>query len=85
MIPCDVHRLMAATLDKVMDEITTIQRRARMEGVVERPQLASDRAAHTQGLDWPEVCGRIANGRHVEVASSTACRGPYEPGAPCAA
>jgi xylulose-5-phosphate/fructose-6-phosphate phosphoketolase len=35
--PATMHQLMAATLDHVLDEIATIQRRARQEGVDERP------------------------------------------------
>jgi xylulose-5-phosphate/fructose-6-phosphate phosphoketolase len=47
--PVHVHRLMAATLDKAMDEITTIQRRARMDGVLERPR-------------WPMIVLRTPKG-----------------------
>ncbi len=36
--PADVHRQLAATLDAVMDEIREIQRRAREDGVTERPR-----------------------------------------------
>jgi xylulose-5-phosphate/fructose-6-phosphate phosphoketolase len=35
--PLTMHQLMAATLDQVLDEIQAIQRRARVEGVTERP------------------------------------------------
>ena len=36
--PADVHRRLAVTLDAVADEIATVQRRAREDGVVERPR-----------------------------------------------
>jgi xylulose-5-phosphate/fructose-6-phosphate phosphoketolase len=36
--PATVHRLMAATLDRAMDEIAEIQRRARDEGELSRPR-----------------------------------------------
>jgi xylulose-5-phosphate/fructose-6-phosphate phosphoketolase len=35
--PAAVHQLMAATLDQVLDDIAGIQRRARVDGVVDRP------------------------------------------------
>src|SRR4051812_8973752 len=35
--PPEVHRLMAATLDQVMDEVAAIQRRARVDGMDDRP------------------------------------------------
>ncbi len=35
--PAKVHQLMAATLDHVLDEIGRFQKRARVEGIVERP------------------------------------------------
>ncbi len=35
--PAAVHQLMAATLDQVLDDIAGIQRRARVDGVVNRP------------------------------------------------
>jgi xylulose-5-phosphate/fructose-6-phosphate phosphoketolase len=36
--PATMHQLFAATLDTVFDEIAAIQRRARQEGVTDRPQ-----------------------------------------------
>ncbi len=47
--PATVHQLMAATLDDVLDEIAAIQRRARVEGVVERPR-------------WPMIVMRTPKG-----------------------
>lgn len=35
--PMQMHQLMAATLDRVLDDIQRFQRRARVEGIVERP------------------------------------------------
>ena len=36
--PAKVHQLMAATMDHILDEIAQIHRRARQEGIVERPR-----------------------------------------------
>ncbi|MGW5556778.1 phosphoketolase family protein [Micromonospora sp. NPDC003944] len=47
--PARVHRTLAATLDRVLDEITEIQRRARSGGVVERPR-------------WPMIVLRTPKG-----------------------
>ncbi|MEV4497514.1 phosphoketolase family protein [Micromonospora arborensis] len=47
--PAQVHRALAATLDRVLDEIAEIQRRARSGGVIERPR-------------WPMVILRTPKG-----------------------
>ncbi len=47
--PARVHQLMAATLDEVTDEIAEIQRRARQEGLRERPR-------------WPVIVLRTPKG-----------------------
>ncbi|MEU4554282.1 phosphoketolase family protein [Micromonospora violae] len=47
--PAQVHRTFAATLDRVLDEIAEIQRRARSGGVVERPR-------------WPMIILRTPKG-----------------------
>ncbi|MFI6781128.1 phosphoketolase [Micromonospora sp. NPDC050276] len=47
--PAQVHRTLAATLDRVLDEIAEIQRRARSGGVVERPR-------------WPMIVLRTPKG-----------------------
>ncbi len=47
--PDQMHPLMAATLDQVMDEIAQIQRRARVDGVRERPR-------------WPMIVLRTPKG-----------------------
>ena len=47
--PAQVHQLMAATLDHVLDEIAEYQRRAREEGIVERPR-------------WPMIVLRTLKG-----------------------
>ncbi|MEU8421022.1 phosphoketolase family protein [Micromonospora sp. NPDC048835] len=47
--PDRVHRTLAATLDRVLNEITEIQRRARSGGVVERPR-------------WPMIILRTPKG-----------------------
>ncbi|MET8117879.1 phosphoketolase family protein [Micromonospora sp. NPDC005291] len=47
--PAQVHRILAATLDRALDEIAEIQRRARSGGVVERPR-------------WPMIILRTPKG-----------------------
>ncbi|MBQ0904598.1 phosphoketolase [Micromonospora sp. U21] len=47
--PAQVHRTLAATLDRTLDEIAAIQRRARSGGVVERPR-------------WPMIILRTPKG-----------------------
>jgi xylulose-5-phosphate/fructose-6-phosphate phosphoketolase len=47
--PADVHQQLAATLDAALDEIAEIQRRAREEGVTDRP-------------DWPMIVFRTPKG-----------------------
>ncbi|MFF0153960.1 phosphoketolase [Micromonospora sp. NPDC005203] len=47
--PAVVHRVLAATMDRVLDEIAEIQRRARSGGVVERPR-------------WPMIILRTPKG-----------------------
>ncbi|WFE49523.1 phosphoketolase family protein [Micromonospora sp. WMMD1155] len=47
--PAQVHRALAATMDRTLDEIAEIQRRARSQGVVERPR-------------WPMIVLRTPKG-----------------------
>ncbi|MET7865161.1 phosphoketolase family protein [Micromonospora taraxaci] len=47
--PAQVHRILAATMDRALDEIAEIQRRARSQGVVERPR-------------WPMIVLRTPKG-----------------------
>src|SRR5262249_13544810 len=47
--PAKVHQLLAATLDRVFDEIAGIQRAARHDGVTDRPQ-------------WPMIVLRTPQG-----------------------
>ncbi|WP_030488580.1 phosphoketolase [Micromonospora chokoriensis] len=47
--PAQVHRTLAATMDRVLDEIAEIQRRARSGGVIERPR-------------WPMIVLRTPKG-----------------------
>ncbi|MFG1868362.1 phosphoketolase family protein [Micromonospora arborensis] len=47
--PAQVHRALAATMDRVLDEIAEIQRRARSGGVIERPR-------------WPMIILRTPKG-----------------------
>ncbi|MCZ7375984.1 phosphoketolase family protein [Micromonospora sp. WMMC250] len=47
--PAQVHRILAATLDRALDEIAEIQQRARSQGVVERPR-------------WPMIVLRTPKG-----------------------
>ncbi|MET8200741.1 phosphoketolase family protein [Micromonospora taraxaci] len=47
--PAQVHRILAATMDRALDEIAEIQQRARSQGVVERPR-------------WPMIVLRTPKG-----------------------
>ena len=49
-----MHEAMAATLDKAVEQIKQIQQDARVNGNIDAPALADDRAQFTQGLDGTE-------------------------------
>ena len=70
--PATMHQQFAATLDRCLDEIAEIQRRAREDGVTEPAALADDRAALAEGLDRPEDGRRPAGRGHL--ARRTRCR-----------
>lgn len=58
--PMAMHQLMAATLDKVIQEIKTIQRNARENGVIERPRWPMIILRSPKGWTCPkEVDGKI--------------------------
>ena len=61
--PKTMHQLMAATLEKAIDDIRRIQHDARANGFSEAARLADDRHAHAEGLDLPEGDRRQAGGR----------------------
>ena len=48
-----MHQLMAATLDKVLDEIRAIQNEARATGQANGRPLADDHPEDAEGLDGP--------------------------------
>jgi xylulose-5-phosphate/fructose-6-phosphate phosphoketolase len=60
--PAQVHQLMAATLDRVLDEIDAIQRAARTEGSTDRPQWPMIVLRTPKGWTGP----KIVDGRPVE-------------------
>jgi xylulose-5-phosphate/fructose-6-phosphate phosphoketolase len=61
--PAAVHRELAATMDEVCDEIAAIQRRAREEGVVDRPRWPMIVLRTPKGWTGPkEVDGQPAEG-----------------------
>ncbi len=69
-----MHQLMAATLDRALDEIAAIQSAAR-GGARDRPAaLADDRPAHAEGLDRAEGGRRPAGRGHVPLAPGAARR-----------
>ena len=70
-----MHQQMARTLDAVLDEIRSIQHDARSNGFRERPHLADDRAAYSEGLDRPEDRRRQAGRGHIPRAPGAARRG----------
>jgi xylulose-5-phosphate/fructose-6-phosphate phosphoketolase len=53
--PARVHQLMAGTLDRALDEIKTYQDRARVEGIVERPQWPAIVLVTPKGWTGPKV------------------------------
>ena len=67
--PATMHPLMASTLDKAMDDIAAIQKKARTEGFDEPSSgLADDRPSHAQGLDRPQDGGCQTDRGLVEIA-----------------
>ncbi len=55
--PATVHQQLAATLDEVVDEIREIQRRAREEGVTERPKWPMIVFTTPKGWTGPKTIG----------------------------
>ncbi|WP_236834933.1 phosphoketolase [Blastococcus sp. KM273129] len=53
--PADMHQRFAATLDRCLDEIAEIQRRAREEGATERPRWPMIVLASPKGWTGPDV------------------------------
>ncbi|MFC4021955.1 phosphoketolase [Micromonospora sp. GCM10011542] len=63
--PAQVHRTLAATLDRALDEIDAIQRRARAGGVVERPRWPMVILRTPKGWTGPrEVDGKEVEGTY---------------------
>ncbi|MET7749367.1 phosphoketolase family protein [Micromonospora sp. NPDC005367] len=63
--PAKVHQLLAATLDRALDEIATIQRTARSGGPVERPRWPMIILRTPKGWTGPrEVDGKPVEGTH---------------------
>jgi xylulose-5-phosphate/fructose-6-phosphate phosphoketolase len=60
--PAAVHQQLAATLDTVFDEIAEIQRRARVDGIVERPRWPMILLRTPKGWTGPKV----VDGKPVE-------------------
>ncbi len=61
--PTRMHQLMAATLDRALDEIKVYQHRARVEGIVERPQWPAIVLVTPKGWTGPKtVDGRQTEG-----------------------
>ncbi|SIN40370.1 xylulose-5-phosphate/fructose-6-phosphate phosphoketolase [Micromonospora cremea] len=60
--PAQVHRTLAATLDRALDELAAIQRRARSGGVVERPRWPMIILQTPKGWTGP----RDVDGKQVE-------------------
>jgi len=52
--PYEVHQLMATTFDRVFDEIEAIQRRARVDGILERPSWPAIVLVTPKGWTGPE-------------------------------
>jgi len=60
--PAQVHQIFAATLDHVLDEIAEIQRRARTEGLLDRPAWPAIVLVTPKGWTGPKV----VDGKQVE-------------------
>ncbi len=72
--PVQMHQKMAETLERAIDEIQTLQKKARRSNDATRPMLAHDRAPLAQGVDrarrsWMGTSWRGSGGR-------TRCRSP---------
>ena len=83
--PEAMHQLMAATLDKAVEEIRRIQSNARGQRRHHPAALAHDCAAITQGLDGTESRRRSAGGGHLPGAPGAAAGGSRASGARAAA
>ena len=68
--PETMHQLMAATLDKAIEEIRQIQKNARDNRRYDSAALADDRPEVTQGLDGTESGRRTADRGHLPSAPS---------------
>ena len=77
--PEKMHQLMAATLDRVIDEIKQIQTDARGEGERRPAALAHDRVAHPEGLDLSQGDRRQAHGRLLALPPGTHGRDAQNP------
>lgn len=72
--PATMHQMMAATMDRCFDEIAEIQRRARVDGVTERPMWPMIVFRSPKGWTGPKVVdGKPAEGswRSHQVPFST--------------
>ncbi len=76
--PALVHQLMAAALDRALDEIRDIQRAAREHGDDRRPQWPM----HPEGLDRAKGGRRPARLGKLQLAPGPVCRRPQQPRPP---
>ena len=72
--PATMHAAMAATLDRVIEEIRDIQTAARDDGTPARPRWPMIVLATPKGWTGPEDRRRPADRRHVPFASGSAQR-----------
>ena len=79
-IPCEMHQLMAATLDEVLDEIASIQRRARDEHDATRPRWPMIVLRSPKGWTGPKEVDGLPGRGHVSLSPGAAGRGQDEPG-----
>ncbi len=80
--PAEMHQFMAATLDTVIERVTSHPACGPgARGDREAP-LAHDRPAFAQGLDRPQDCRRAPHRGHVAVAPGASGRGAHQPRAP---
>ena len=80
--PAEVHQQLAATLDAVVAEIREIQRRAREDGVTERPRWPMIVLRTPKGWTGPAVDRRPPGRGHLARPPGPDERGPHERGPP---
>ena len=80
--PAEVHQQLAATLDRALDDIREIQRRAREDGVTERPRWPMIVFRTPKGWTGPEGDRRSPGRGQLAQPPGPDERGPHQRGQP---